>query len=88
MSKKCPNIVQIDKATHKTLKIMSANENKSMGRIVAEMVKIRELIISSATMGISRGEMVKAINKTKHSLRNDIKEKFNIGEGVIENDEI
>ena len=41
MNKRCPNIVQIDKETHKVLKIMSAVENKTMGDIVRCLVKLK-----------------------------------------------
>ena len=38
MSKKRPRIIQIDKDTHKKLKILSAWQNRSMGGIVIELV--------------------------------------------------
>ena len=38
MSKKRPCIIQIDRDTHKKLKIMSAWQNRSMGGIVIELV--------------------------------------------------
>ena len=72
MSKKCPKIVQIDKDTHKLLKLLAIESNCSMG----QMVKV--LIFN----------VIKMQHNDIHDLKCPVGEKLTTGEGVIQNDEI